>query len=567
MGKNKDYALYEVTKFNNFKEMLEIAVKEAGDTIAFKYKISGDETVQERTYKQFRHETISLGTVLADMDLASLHVACIGENSYKWVTTYLTMINADGVFVPVDKELPINDILNVLNDSDSEVVFLSESYEKAFKENIDKLPKIKYFITFERKEDDGIFLSFDKLLANGEKLYNSGNTKYTEMTNDPNELKMLVYTSGTTGLAKGVMLSEHNLVSLVYYGLQVSTVYDTCLSVLPYHHTYESVCGLLVSLHHHSTICINDKIRAVLKNLQLYKPSYLYLVPAFAESFYKKINTGIAEKGKTELINKMIKMSNNMRKVGIDMRHVFFKSIHATFGGRLKKIVCGGAPIRPEIGEFFDNIGINLINGYGITECSPLVSANRDKFNDCNTAGVKLPCVEIKIDNINADGIGEICVKGDTVMLGYYKNEAETGKVLIDGWFYTGDYGNLNEHNQITITGRKKNLIVLNNGKNIYPEEIENYIMSIPYVDEVVVYAIKNDNGEESALCAEVYLNAENVIEMNIIKPLEDLKRDITAACKQLPAYKQIQKIILRQQEFDKTTSKKIKRNTVIKNT
>ena len=567
MGKNKDYALYEVTKFNNFKEMLDIAVKEAGDTIAFKYKISGDETVQERTYKQFRHETISLGTALADMDLASLHVACIGENCYKWVTTYLTMLNADGVFVPVDKELPINDIINVLNESDSEVLFLSESFEKAFKENIAQLKKIKYFITFERTEDEGIFLSFDKMLAQGEKLYNSGNKKYTQMTNDPQAMKMLVYTSGTTGLAKGVMLSEHNLVSLVYYGLQVSTVYDTCLSVLPYHHTYESVCGLLVSLHHHSTICINDKIRAVLKNLQLYKPSYLYLVPAFAESFYKKINAGIVEKGKEELINKMIKISNNLRKVGIDMRKTFFKSIHATFGGRLKKIVCGGAPIRPEIGEFFDNIGINLINGYGITECSPLVSANRDHFNDWNTAGVKLPCVEIKIDNVTADGIGEICVKGDTVMLGYYKNEAETQKVLIDGWFYTGDYGCLNEHSQVTITGRKKNLIVLNNGKNIYPEEIENYIMSIPYVDEVVVYAIKNDNGEESALCAEVYLNAENVIEMNILRPLEDLKRDITAACEQLPAYKQIQKIILRQQEFDKTTSKKIKRNTVIKNT
>ena len=564
---NKDYALYEVTKFNNFKEMLDIAVKEAGDTIAFKFKNPGDETVHERTYTQFRNETISLGTELAEMDLASLHVACIGENSYKWVVTYLTMINADGVFVPVDKELPIGDIINVLNESDSEVVFLANNFEKAFKENIDKLKKVKYFITFERTEDDGIFLSFDKLMAKGEKLYKSGNKKYTIMKNDPEKLKMLVYTSGTTGLAKGVMLTEHNLAAMVYHGLRVSTVYDTCLSVLPYHHTYESVCGLLVSLHHHSTICINDKIRAVLKNLQLYKPSYLYVVPAFAESFYKKINSAIEEKGKTEIIKKLIKVSNNLRKAGIDMRRTFFKSIHATFGGRLKKIVCGGAPIRPEIGEFFDDIGINLINGYGISECSPLVSANRDYFNDFNTAGVKLPCIDIKIDNYNDDGIGEICVKGETVMLGYYKNEAETKKVLIDGWFYTGDYGLINEYGQITITGRKKNLIVLNNGKNIYPEEIENYIMSIPYVNEVVVYAIKNDNGEESALCAEAYLNDEKLIELNIKKPIENLKQDITAACKQLPAYKQIQKIILRQQEFEKTTSKKIKRNTIIKHT
>lgn len=566
MNKNKDYALYKVTKFNDFKEMLDIAVRESGDTIAFKYKNSGDETVHERTYTQFRHDTLSLGTALAEMNLASLHVACIGENCYKWVTAYLTMLNADGIFVPIDKELPVNDILNVINESDSEVVFLSESYEKAFRENIDKLKNIKYFITFERKEDDGIFLSYDKLISNGEKLYNSGSKKYTVMKNNPHAMKMLVYTSGTTGMAKGVMLSEHNLVSLVYYGLQVSTVYDTCLSVLPYHHTYESVCGLLVSLHHHSTICINDKIRAVLKNLQLYKPSYLYIVPAFAESFYKKIQSSVEEKGKTELIAKMIKISNNLRKIGIDMRRVFFKTIHESFGGRLKKIVCGGAPIRPEIGEFFDNIGINLVNGYGITECSPLVSANRDKFNNWYTAGVKLPCVEIKIDSINDDGIGEICVKGKTVMLGYYKNEAETKKVLIDGWFYTGDYGCMNEYGQIMITGRKKNLIVLNNGKNIYPEEIESYIMSIPYVTEVVVYAIKNDNGEEEALCAEAYLNDEKLTEMSILKPLENLKRDITAVCRQLPSYKQIKQIILRKEEFEKTTSKKIKRNTIVKN-
>ena len=326
--------------------------------------------------------------------------------------------------------------------------------------NRDKLPNVKLYIGFERTEDNGIFLSFKKLIEHGKQC---DSKKYQEFQSDPNSLKLLVYTSGTTGIAKGVMLSEHNLVSSVYYGLQVSTVYDTCLSVLPYHHTYEAVSGLLVSLHKHSTICINDSLNAVLKNLQLFNPSYIYLVPAFAEMFYSKIIKNIKESGKEKAFNRLVAVSNALRKVGIDLRKVLFKSIHKAFGGRLRKIVCGGAPIRPEIGKFFDDIGISLINGYGITECSPLVSANHDDFNDFNTAGIKLPCIDWKVDNPNDEGIGEICIKGDIVMLGYYKQPEKTAEVLKDGWFYTGDYGYINDKEQLVITGRKKNLIVLNN--------------------------------------------------------------------------------------------------------
>ena len=269
-------------------------------------------------------------------------------------------------------------------------------------------------------------------------------------------MKLLVYTSGTTGMSKGVMLSEHNIVSSIYYGMQVSTVYDTCLSVLPYHHTYESVSGILVSLHHHSTICINDSLKAVVKNLQLYKPSYIYLVPAFVEVFHANIMKTVKAGGKKKAFAFLMKLSNALRKIGIDLRRTFFKQIHTTFGGRLIKIVCGGAPIRPEIGEFFDNIGINLINGYGITECCPLVCANNDYFNDYHTAGLKLPCIEWRIDEPNEEGIGEICVKGDIVMLGYYKQPEMTAEVLKDGWFYTGDYGFINKYEQLVITGRKE---------------------------------------------------------------------------------------------------------------
>ncbi len=446
----------------------------------------------------------------------------------------------------VDQELPGNEIFHILNESECSVVFYGKRHEKLFMDNTDKLTKVKLYIGFNRAEDQENFLSFDQFLEHGK---NCDSTQYQSLIADPDALKMLVYTSGTTGVAKGVMLSEHNLVSSVYYGLQVSTVYDTCLSVLPYHHTYEAVCGILVSLHHHSTICINDSLLAVLKNLQLYKPSYIYLVPAFVEVFYKKIIKNVRGSDKEQEFYTLVSVSNGLRKMNIDLRKTLFKSIHEAFGGRLRKIVCGGAPIRPEIGKFFDDIGISLINGYGITECSPLVSVNHDQFNDYRTVGIRLPCIEWKVDNPNQEGIGEICVKGDVVMLGYYKQPEKTVEVLKDGWFYTGDYGYINDKEQLVITGRKKNVIVLNNGKNIYPEEIEAYIQGLDYVTEVIVRGVIDEKGNESSLMAEVFLSEE--------KTSSEVLNDIKKVSHGLPVYKQISKVVIRKGEFDKTTSKK----------
>lgn len=543
----QNYSYYNVTKFNSIKEMLDIAVKEAGNKIAFKFKDNGE--IAEITYSDFAQQVMWLGSALTDRGFSDKHIACIGSNSYKWVLTYLTVLKSAGVYVPIDKDLPANDIFHILNESECSVVFYTKIHEELFMSNTDKLPNVKLYIGFDRTEDKGNFLSFDKLLEHG-KVCDS--TKYLSLTSDPNALKMLVYTSGTTGIAKGVMLSEKNLVSSVYYGLQVSTVYDSCLSVLPYHHTYESVSGILVSLHHHSTICINDSLNAVLKNLQLYKPEYIYLVPAFVEVFYSRIIKNVKDSGKENIFSKLISLSNGLRRVGIDIRKTLFKSVHEAFGGRLRKIVCGGAPIRPEIGKFFDDIGISLINGYGITECSPLVCANHDKYNDYHTAGIKLQCIDWRIDSPNEEGIGEICVKGDIVMLGYYKQPEKTAEVLKDGWFYTGDYGYINDKEQLVITGRKKNIIVLSNGKNIYPEEIEGYIQGIDYVTEVIVRGIIDEKGDESSLMAEVFLSEE--------KTSSEVLKDIRNVCHGLPTYKQISKVVIRNEEFDKTTSKKIKR-------
>ena len=557
------YKLYEVEKFSTIKEMMELAVKEAGDKVAFKFRRDGQ--IIDVTYRQFYADTMALGTALASLGVGDRHIAMVGENSYNWITVYLTVLKSSGVYVPIDKELPFSDIMNIVNDGDCEVVFYTKRYEDDFMQHAAEMPQVRYFIGIDREEDFGNFLSFEILMAKGRELYADGDETYASMTSDPNALKMLVYTSGTTGMQKGVMLSEHNLVSSVYYGLQVSTVYTRSLSVLPYNHTYEAVSGLLVSIHKHVTICINDSLKFVLKNLQEYKPDFIYLVPAFVEVFYKKIMANARQNGKEATLKKMIAMSNKLRRVGIDMRKTLFASVHKAFGGNLRKIVCGGSPLRPELGEFFDGIGISLINGYGITECSPLVSANHDMFNDPTTVGIPLPCCEIKFDNITPDGDGEICVKGDVVMLGYYKQPELTAEVLRDGWFYTGDYGRMNDKGQLMITGRKKNLIVLTNGKNVFPEEIENYIAAIPYVAEVVVYGLHNEHGLEDSLCAEIFLSAEKIKELGIEDPAAAIKEDVASAVEPLPHYKRIAKIKLRDTEFEKTTTNKIRRNKIVK--
>ncbi len=559
---NKNYPLYEVERVESIKEIMEIAIRDAADKIAFRFK-QGDD-VKDVTYAEFDREVKSLGTALADMGFGSSHIAMLGENSYGWIVTYLTVLQSEGVFVPIDKDMPDADKFNVINDSDSSVLFYTEKYEKLLMDNADKMPNIKYFIGIERETDAGKFLSCKALTDKGAALLDSGNTAYLDMKSDPRALKLLVYTSGTTGRSKGVMLCEENLVSVVYYGLQVSRVYDTCLSVLPYHHTYEAVAGILVSLHNHSTVCINENLKTVLKNIQLYKPDYIYLVPAFAEKFYKKIWDTAAQKGIALKLKAGIKASDAMRKLGIDKRRSLFADIHETFGGNLKKIVCGGAPINAKIGKFFDSIGIDLINGYGITECSPLVSANRDEFNNPATVGTPLPCCEIKFEDISAEGNGEICVKGPTVMLGYYKQPEMTAEVLDgEGWFRTGDYGRMNAKGQLIITGRKKNIIVLDNGKNIYPEELEDIIGAIPYVEEVVVFGITTD-GAERSLGAEVYLNDEKIKEMGIDSPEAQVRRDVQRALFLLPAYKHVSRVYVRAFPFEKTTTNKIKRSSVI---
>lgn len=548
MAKKKK-ELEPIKPFSSIREMLMMAVNEDGEKIAYKFK-NPDGTVREVTYIEFYQTVEALGASLTEMGLGSSHIAIVSENRYDWIVAYLTVLQSAGVFVPIDRQLTTKEKLHLLTDSESEAVFFSKQYLTWFVENKASMPNIKAFICFDIDKDTNGIISYKRLIAEGAKL---DKTAYDSLKSNENELKMLVYTSGTTGIAKGVMLSEHNLVSGVYYGLQVSRIYDTALSILPYHHTYESVCDILVNIHSHATLCINSVMRELVSDMQLYHPTNIYIVPAIAEFIYFLIMKNLKEKGKLKTFKKGVKISKAALRLGIDIRPKLFAELHNLFGGKLRKIVCGGAPIRPEMGEFFNDIGIPMTGGYGITECSPLVSVNDESSNDFNTAGHRLACLQWRIDEPNVEGIGEIAVKGDVVMLGYYKMPDKTAEAIRDGWFFTGDYGYITPDDQICITGRKKNIIVLSNGKNIYPEEIENLIMNIDCISEVVVRGLKNSKGDEHALEAEVYLNEE--------KNESEVKALISEALAELPNYKKITKVVIRKEPFPKTTSNKIIRN------
>lgn len=548
MAKKKK-ELEPIKPFSSIREMLMMAVNEDGEKFAYKFK-NPDGTVREVTYIEFHQTVEALGASLTEMGLGSSHIAIVSENRYDWIVAYLTVLQSAGVFVPIDRQLTTKEKLHLLTDSESEAVFFSKQYLTWFVENKASMPNIKAFICFDIDKDTDGIISYKRLIAEGAKL---DKTAYDSLKSNENELKMLVYTSGTTGIAKGVMLSEHNLVSGVYYGLQVSRIYDTALSILPYHHTYESVCDILVNIHSHATLCINSVMRELVSDMQLYHPTNIYIVPAIAEFIYFLIMKNLKEKGKLKTFKKGVKISKAALRLGIDIRPKLFAELHNLFGGKLRKIVCGGAPIRPEMGEFFNDIGIPMTGGYGITECSPLVSVNDESSNDFNTAGHRLACLQWRIDEPNVEGIGEIAVKGDVVMLGYYKMPDKTAEAIRDGWFFTGDYGYITPDDQICITGRKKNIIVLSNGKNIYPEEIENLIMNIDCISEVVVRGLKNSKGDEHALEAEVYLNEE--------KNESEVKALISEALAELPNYKKITKVVIRKEPFPKTTSNKIIRN------
>ncbi len=563
MAKKNSIALppRNLPEVKSIRHLLQMAVDECPDKLIYRYRTP--DGIRDVSFKEFQTEVYWLGTALNSLGMARAHIGCSAENSYNWILVYLSALHSEGVFCPIDKELPKSDMINVIHGGDDEIVFCDKKREAIFREIRESLPNVKYFVCFDREEDDGEYLSFKKLFAKGKELYEAGNNEFVNMSKkDMNALKMLIYTSGTTGLAKGVMLCENNLINLVNSGLRLAVIRDVGLSILPYHHSYEAVCGILIAMHNHSTYCINDSLKRVVKNLALYKPGYMFVAPAIIEVLYRRMNASIEEKGKTKTIKIARKVSNFLRHIGIDIRRKLFAELHNALGGNLEKLVCGSAPLRPEVADFFDDIGIIVTNGYGITECSPLISVNDEFQNDPKTVGFWIDCIDVRIDEPNEDGEGEICVKGGIVMLGYYKNPEATAEVFTeDGYFRTGDYGKINSKKQILITGRKKNIIILENGKNIYPEEMENYIGNIPYVIDNIVYALRDENGKEEALAVQCSVDPELLASTGKEELEKKLKADVFEVLKELPTYKQIKNVFIREEPFVVTTTKKIKRN------
>ena len=555
----KEFKMYEVEEFTSLRQAVKRHVDRHGDRAAFKFREKRE--IKTVTYREFYNDALYLGNVLLKRGFIDKHVACIGENCYRWLVVHSTMMNSNGVYVPLDRQLPKQDIVTVLNHSDSEVLFFTKKYIKVLEEIREELPNIKMFVCLDAEQEDGKYLSFDDLMAEGRALVDGGFNEYEKIEGDTDALRLLVYTSGTTGMAKGVMLSERNVMTCINTGLRLTRLYDRAISLLPYHHTYEGI-GLVAELACGVTVFINDSMKNILKNFEEFKPETAFLVPAHLEAFYKRIQKAIGKK--KPLIDGMIALSNGLRKCGIDLRRKMFGMILKPFGGELRKVISGGAPIRPEIADFFEAIGVTVVNGYGITECSPLVAITREGYDDCYTAGVPIGSVKVKIKDPDENGIGEVCVKGTSVMLGYYKNQEATDRVMEDGWFNTEDLGMIDAFGRLKITGRSKNLIVLRNGKNIFPEEIENYILSLPYVAEAAVTAWHDESGEESGLCAHIYLDAQSEMAQDEEKETK-IREDISRVMKELPVYKQVSRINIRKEEFIKTTTNKIKRNEIEK--
>lgn len=557
-NRKKNYPLYEVKKIESLRQLFDDTTERFAERTSFVYREKGKE--MSVTYKEFRKQVYSVGTVLCNMDLKKAHIAIIGENSYSWVLAYWTCLRGAGVVIPVDKDLSAEDTEYILKTGDVAAVFYASSVANKVEPISEKLGITTLIRLDDMKEIPEGKLFIKDLVKQGGELIEQGVKSYVDIKHDDiDALKQIMFTSGTTGKSKGVMHSSRVLITNVYNGLRLIKLTERSLSVLPYHHAYASTAELIIIFHAGLSIMINESLRTLLPNIKKHKPTEMLVVPLYVESFYRRIWDKIDEGGKRKTVEKAIKISRALLKIGIDLRRTLFKEIHETFGGELKLLICGGAPLKPSICEFFNDIGITLAIGYGITECGPLVSINRPEYFDCSSVGLALPEIKVKIDNPNEKGEGEICVKGDNVMMGYYKNKEETDRVIVDGWFHTGDIGKMDDRGIIFITGRCKNMIVLENGENVYPEAVEEALTDYPIIKEVIVYeAPRPDN--KACLGAEIFPNEEYATAKGITDIEGEVRKAVDAFNETQPPYRVIKQVTVRDTEFEKTTSKKIKR-------
>ncbi len=511
-------------------------------------------------HQTFMDDMNALGNALLGLGLADKNIAIIGPTSYEWLVSYFAVLCGVGAAVPIDKELQDDEIANIIADSEAACVIFAGEYQDTMQSIAASLPEALCYINMGLPEAEDGSLGLYGLIERGKQEKRG----YEQREIDETSMASLLYTSGTTGKSKGVMLSQKSILAASEGGLSLLEIGKVCLSVLPVHHSFECTHGIVMMIQNGTTICINNSLRYFADNLKLFQPDAVFLVPLFIERLEYMIWKDAREKNREEELRALIAKSNDEMKRGIDNRDEYFRDIKELFGGNLKLLLCGGAPLPARLMRSFREMGIMLVVGYGITECSPLVSVNGNRCYRDGSAGVPIPCCEVKIVDVDGNGEGEIWVKGDNVMLGYYKNEQATRQAMKDGWFDTGDIGHFDEDGFLFVTGRKKNLIVLSNGKNVYPEEIEDFIKQrISYISEIVVYAPLVNGMNEKSLCAEVYLQEEYTAGKEAEEIRAKLDQDIQKVNRLLPAFKSIQQLRIRDREFEKTTKKSIKRFSI----
>ena len=561
--------LHKIDKISDLKEMITKSSQKFGDKPAFRFKGKNEGEFNNITFKEFYDDINALGTQLIKMGLKGKRVAVIGENRYEWCVAYLAVVCGVGCIVPLDKALPANELESLIIRSGVEAIFYSKKYNEVLQDiHMRRTTDLRYYICMDlEKRTDGV-LSQKEFIEKGKELIKNGERSFLDAKIDAEVMQIMLFTSGTTAMSKAVMLSHKNICSNL---MDIASVLkldtnDTLLSLLPLHHTFECTAGFLYPMYIGASIAYCDGIRYIQKNIKEYQITAMISVPALYENMYKRLLKGIEKKGKLQEVEKIMKLTGMLSKVGLDFRRKMFKEIHDEFGGKLRLMINGAAALDYEVEKGFTDLGFRIAQGYGLTETSPILAAGTDFEQKIGSVGRVFPSVKIKIVNKDENGVGEIYAKGPNVMLGYYQNEEATKEVFDKDWFKTGDLGYLDKKGFLFLAGRKKNVIVLKNGKNIFPEELENVINRIEGVKESFVYGKPEpDDEQDLKLCAKVVYD-KNIIENAYgVCSEEDINNLIWEKIKEvnktMPPYKYIKEITITEEELIKTTTLKIKRH------